>query len=176
MLVLWLKGLAAVTAAFVLTATTPMEKIAKVLRSMFRNALILGISAGLIVNLTGIPLHSTLQSAIDLMARAALPAALFALGGVLVRYKPQGDLRTIGFIVSVSLVLHPTVTWLMGRGLSVEPTQFRAAVVTSAMVPGVNAYLFANMYGRAKRVAASTVLVATTACIVTAWAWMTLLG
>ena len=34
MLVLWLKGSAAVTAAFVLTATTPMEKIAKVLRSI----------------------------------------------------------------------------------------------------------------------------------------------
>ncbi|NIY72148.1 AEC family transporter [Marivivens donghaensis] len=148
---------------------------AKVLRSMFRNALILGISAGLIVNLTGIPLHNTLQSAIDLMARAALPAALFALGGVLVRYKPQGDLRTIGFIVSVSLVLHPTVTWLLGTSLNLSTDGFRSAVVTAAMAPGINAYLFANMYGHAKRVAASAVLIGTGMTVLTAAFWLMIL-
>ena len=44
------------------------------------------------------------------------------------------------------------------------------------MAPGVNAYIFANMYGRAKRVAASSVLVATAASILTAWMWLMVLG
>jgi malonate transporter and related proteins len=47
--------------------------------------------------------------------------------------------------------------------------------VTSAMAPGVNAFLFANMYGQARRVAASAVLLGTAVSIVTASFWLVLL-
>ena len=43
------------------------------------------------------------------------------------------------------------------------------------MAPGVNAYIFASMYGRAMRVAATTVLVATALTILTAWVWLSFL-
>ena len=51
----------------------------------------------------------------------------------------------------------------------------RSAVVTGAMAPGVNAYIFANIYGHAKRVAASSVLLSTALTIVTAWVWLQVL-
>jgi len=51
----------------------------------------------------------------------------------------------------------------------------RSAVLTAAMPPGVNAYLFAALYGRAQRVAASSVLVATALSLLTAWFWLGLL-
>ena len=35
---------------------------------------------------------------------------------------------------------------------------FRSVVLTATMAPGVNTYIFANMYGVAKRVAATSVL------------------
>jgi len=44
------------------------------------------------------------------------------------------------------------------------------------MAPGFNAYIFANMYGRAKRVAASSVLIATGLSIFTVWFWLGALG
>lgn len=148
----------------------------RIVKGLASNALVIGLSLGALVNLSGLALPGAFVDAAELLAGAGLPTALFGLGGVLYRYRPEGDLRLIAYAAGVSLILHPTVTWLMGRGLAVEPGQFRAAVVTSAMAPGVSAYLFANQYGRAKRVAASTVLIATTASIVTAWGWMTLLG
>jgi predicted permease len=43
------------------------------------------------------------------------------------------------------------------------------------MAPGVNAYLFANMYGAARRVAASAVLIGTAATVLTASGWLLLL-
>jgi len=43
------------------------------------------------------------------------------------------------------------------------------------MAPGVNAYVFANMYGRAKRIAASSVLLGTGLTILTAWGWLAIL-
>ena len=153
-----------------------IKTLGRVIKGLASNALVIGIGLGALVNLSGLPLPGAVFDGAELLARAGLPAALFGLGGVLYRYKPEGDLKLIGYAVAVSLLVHPMVTWGMGRMLAVEPGQFRAVVVTSAMAPGVNAYLFANMYGRAKRVAASTVLVATLMCVLTAWGWMTALG
>jgi malonate transporter and related proteins len=48
-------------------------------------------------------------------------------------------------------------------------------VVTAAMAPGVNAYMFAHLYGVAKRVNASAVLVATALSIVSIWGWLQIL-
>ena len=133
----------------------------RVLAGMARNALVIGIAAGIAVNLSGLPLPGAVADAAGLVGRAGLPAALFGLGAVLFRYRPEGDLRLIGYAVAVSLVLHPAITWTLGGALDVPPEAFRAAVVTAAMAPGVNAYLFADSYGRARRVAASSVLIAT---------------
>ncbi|WP_170479007.1 AEC family transporter [Ruegeria arenilitoris] len=150
--------------------------VKSVLSAMFKNALILGIGLGFIVNLSGITVPATLDEALGLITRAALPGALFALGGVLVMYRPEGDLRTIAFVCSVSLLLHPSLVWVFGTSLSLPQDLFRSGVLNAAMAPGFNAYIFANMYGRAKRVAASSVLVGTAVSILSVWMWLILLG
>jgi malonate transporter len=150
--------------------------MASVVAAMARNGLVIGITAGLAVNLLGIPLPATFASAVDMMVRAALPAALFGLGGVLVQYRPEGDLKLVAWICAVSLVMHPAIVWGMGRALALDPGQFRSAVLTAAMAPGVNTYVFANMYGVARRVAATAVLAATALSIVTIWIWLGLLA
>lgn len=158
------------------TSGTPARNLpVTVLRAMFRNALILGITAGLIVNLTGFPVPGFFADALDLLARAALPAALFGLGGVLYFYRPEGDLRTVGFIVAISLLLHPTITWTLGSLFDLPTSAFRSAVITAAMAPGINAYIFANMYGVAKRVAATAVLLGTAMSLFSTWAWLAIL-
>ena len=147
-----------------------------VLTAMFKNALILGIALGFAVNLTGIAIPAVVDEALGLITRAALPGALFALGGVLVKYRPEGDLRAIIFVCCIALLLHPSLVWLMGVSAALPQDLFRSGVLTAAMAPGFNAYIFANMYGRAKRVAASSVLIGTAASILTVWMWLTLLG
>ena len=148
----------------------------QVLRAIFSQPLVIGIIAGFTVNLLGIALPQVAWSAVDMMARTAIPAALFGLGGVLLRYRPEGDMKCIAMVCVLSLIVHPGVAYLLGRyalGLSVP--DLRSAVITGAMAPGVNAFLFANMYGVAKRVAASAVLIGTVATIVTAWLWLSIL-
>lgn len=146
-----------------------------ILLSMFRNALVIGILLGFIVNFCGITVPSVLGDAIDMMIRAALPAALFGLGGVLYRYRPEGDMTTIAYVCGVSLLVHPAVTWMVGSAAGLSTGQFRSAVLTASMAPGVNTYIFANMYGVAKRVAASTVLIATALSILSIWVWLAIL-
>ena len=154
----------------------PLAMLRNVVTSIFGNALMIGIALGFAVNLSGIALPVVLDDALDLMIRAALPAALFGLGGVLYRYQPEGDAWTIVFICAVSLLLHPAIVFTLGTGVAgLSTEQLRAAVLTAAMAPGVNAYLFANMYGVARRVVASSVLIGTAITIVTAAAWIALL-
>jgi predicted permease len=145
-------------------------------RAMFHNPLVIGIIAGFTVNLTGISLPYVFEDALSLVVQAALPAALFALGGVLIQYKPEGDMKAIAMVCCISIAVHPAIVWFMGSALSVPPDLFRAGVLTAAMAPGFNSYIFANMYGRGRRVAASSVLIATAASILTIWLWLSLLG
>jgi predicted permease len=147
-----------------------------VIRAMFSNALILGIALGFVVNLSGLTPPEVLSEAINLMARAALPAAIFGLGGVLARYRPEGDIPTVLMIMAVGLVIHPMITLGLGTVLEVPHDALRNGVITAAMAPGVNAYIFADMYGRAKRVNATAVLLSTVASVLTVWVWLQILG
>lgn len=148
----------------------------KISRAIAHNPMILGITAGLCVNLTNLPLPSTVWSAVELMSQVAIPAALFGLGGVLVRYKPEGDMRLIAFTICTTLLLHPVITYTLSTAVfNLEISAIRSAVLTASMAPGVNAYLFANMYGVGKRVAASSVLIGTAASLITVWLWLGIL-
>ncbi|WP_282078615.1 AEC family transporter [Epibacterium ulvae] len=147
-----------------------------VFKAMFQNVLILAILLGFVVNVSGLQIPTIGTEAIDLITRAALPCALFALGGVLVQYKPEGDMRTILFVCFTSLMIHPALVWLFGSLQALPQDLFRSGVVNAAMATGFNGYIFANLYGKAKRVAASSVLFATGFSIFTVWFWLTLLG
>jgi malonate transporter and related proteins len=146
--------------------------LARLGRAVFSNALVIGILLGFAVNLSGLPIPGVVDDALDLLIRAALPTALFGLGGVLVRYRLEGDLRIIAWICGVSLILHPAVVWTLGQATGLSTPALRSAVLTAAMPPGVNTYIFAAMYGVAMRVAASAVLIATALSVVTAWLWL----
>lgn len=148
-----------------------------VARAIFSNALMIGIGLGFAVNLSGLPIPDVVEDALALMIRAALPAALFGLGGVLYRYKPEGDAGVIAMICAISLVLHPAIAWTLGGTIGgLSDGQLRAAVVTAAMAPGVNTYIFADMYGAARRVVASSILIGTGLTVLTASAWIWVLG
>lgn len=150
--------------------------IRNILDAMFHNALVIGIMAGFVVNLTGLPLPAVAWDAVDLIARAALPVALIAMGGVLYRYKPEGDMGPVVFICAITLVIQPALTWGLGRAVDLSPQAFRAAVLTASMAPGINAYIFADYYGVARRVAATSVLVTTGLALLTVWFWLTMIG
>jgi predicted permease len=148
----------------------------KIVKSVLKNALVIALSLGFAVNLSGIVLPEIMTDGVDLLSRGALPVALFGLGGVLVRYRPEGDIRVILYICAISLFVHPALVWITGSYANLSTSDFRSAVLTAAMAPGVNAYIFAQMYGRAQRVAASAVLISTGLTIFTASLWLYALG
>ena len=146
-----------------------------ILKAMFSNALVVGIVLGFLVNICGVNLAKSFQASVDMITAVALPAALFGMGGILYQYRPEGDAGPIIMICAVSLIIHPAIVWIFGSQLNLTDAQLRSVVITAAMAPGINTYVFANMYGKAKRVASTGVLLSTALSIGTVWVWLSLL-
>ncbi|MEJ5216610.1 AEC family transporter [Cognatishimia sp. D5M38] len=163
------------TMEFIQAKTRGRALVFTVANAMFHNSIMIGIALGLLVNVSGLPIPLIFADALDLMIRAALPAALFGMGGVLFRYKPEGDLRTILFLCGLSLMVQPAMAFGLAHLGGLETAKLRSVVVTAAMAPGINAYLFADMYGVARRVIASSVLIGTTLTVITASVWLLVL-
>lgn len=148
-----------------------------VAKSIFSNAMVIGLFLGLAVNVLNIPLTEPVSIALNMIARSALPAALFGLGGVLVRYSMTERLGEIAMVCVIRLFVHPGIAYVMAHTVFGLPEEFvRGAVITAAMAPGANAYIFANVYDRAKGTAASVVLIGTVASIFSVSLWLLVLG
>jgi len=146
-----------------------------VLSAIFRNSMMIGIGLGFVVNLGDIPLPGALLAAIELVARASLPVALFALGGVLTRYTLGSSLGEAGTVAAVSLLLQPALTLLIATQLGLPDAIVNSVVLMAAVAPGLNAYLFASMYNRALGAAASSVLLSTLLSVFSVSAWLLVL-
>ncbi len=148
-----------------------------VISAMFKNSLMIGLFLGFIVNLGNVPVHHTIMDAADMLARAALPTALFALGGILTRYALKASLMEASVVTVLSLIVHPAITWLLATQAFHLPENFvRSAVITAAMAPGVNAYVFATLYSRGEAQSASAVLLATGMSVFSVTIWLIILG
>ena len=85
-------------------------------------------------------------------------------------------MKAIAMVCVLSVLVHPAISYGLGRwvfGLNID--QLRSVTMTASMAPGINAYLFAHLYGVAKRVNASAVLMGTLASIFTIWGWLHIL-
>lgn len=153
----------------------PLRLGRHILRQVVTNPLVVALMLGFVVNLSGLTTPAPAYAAVNMLANASVPVGLFAIGGVLTQYRLEGDGRLIAMICGITLLLHPSLMWLLGRAADLPTPAFRSAVITAAVAPGVNTYVFANIYGRAKRVAASSVLITTVGCILTVWFWLSIL-
>lgn len=149
---------------------------ASALRGIVTQPLVIGILCGFALNISGQTLPSFAQSAADMLARAAIPAALFGLGGVLLRYRPEGELHLIALVCTASLILHPAITFALANWVfDLDTPALRSATLTAAMAPGVNAYLFAHMFAVGRKTAASAVLLGTAGALISVWLWLQIL-
>jgi predicted permease len=153
------------------------ETARRAARAIFSNAIAIGIFTGLAVNLSGLAPPGFVMDAVDMMADAALPTAVFALGGALTRYRLRADLGEAAAIATLSTLVHPAIAWVLATQVfALAPMATVAVVVLAAMPPGMNTYVFAAQYGRAEGAAASGMLLGTAVSVLTAAGWLWALG
>ena len=151
----------------------------KILKSILSNALTIGIILGFLFNVSHLPMPYFLIDALNLLSKAGIPIALFALGGVLTQYKEKiiNSLPHSIMVAVISLFIQPLITIYFGKNIFIiTEEELRSAIITAAMAPGVNAFIFSNMYQRSIEIAASSVILCTAISIFSSTAWITFIN
>lgn len=142
------------------SSTSISRHLVFVIKDLITHPITGSLLAGVIVNLLNIPLHIAILSTLDLIAQAASPMALFALGGALTSYKITGDMHKTMIIVSMKLVLLPTMAYLfLFHVFQVNPLWAGTAVLLSAMPTGIGPYVFSLKYRACESQIASAVVI-----------------
>ena len=151
----------------------------KALRGIVVNPLPWAIGLGGLASYSGFVLYGPLTSAIDMLAEAGSPTALFTIGAVLARSRmavaaSPGVRAPVGvaWVASYKLLLHPVLVYAVGTlairaGLGLDPFALKVLVLTAALPSASNVPMLAERYG------ADTGRVAQVVLLTTALAFLT---
>lgn len=144
----------------------------RALRGALSNPLPWSIAAGALFSVAGWSLPGPADTVVKMLADAASPVALFAIGAVLHRAGQHAHTRTpVGRylpVAGIKLVIHPLLIFALAGsahvlGLPISPFQITVMVLAAALPSASNVSLLAERYGAdngriARIIMSSTVL------------------
>jgi predicted permease len=121
----------------------------------------------------GWTLLAPLDGIVKLLADAAGPCALFAIGVSLVRPDAKLHSPTLALPVIAKLLVHPLAVWAAMRGFAIEGFTARAAMLTAALPSAGWVFIFATRYEADAGRVSATILLTTAIAFATfsALAW-----
>ena len=138
------------------------------LKDLFTNPIVLALLAGSAWNLTGYGLHGMADTVIEMLAQAAVPAALFALGLSLSRFGMKSFGVAAIVLMLLKLVAMPAVAAVLAFAVfDLSPVQAGIVILFAALPTGANAYIFAERQGVAEAAVSASVAAGTAVSIVT---------
>ncbi|EPC02839.1 hypothetical protein L861_23805 [Litchfieldella anticariensis FP35 = DSM 16096] len=136
-------------------------------RQLLKNPIILAILAGTSLALSGLSLPTPVFRAIDMLAMAAAPTALFVIGGTLYGLKARGMAGDVTQIAIGKLIVHPLAVLLAFLALPpIDPVLMTTGILF-ACAPMISVYpIFGQRYGLGE-ITAATLMVTTLAAFLT---------
>ena len=141
-----------------------------------RNPLVIACTAGLAWNAAGIPMPETLAAILGLLAAAALPLGLIAVGSGLEFVVGMLPAPAIAWWNIVKLVLLPAIAFVLAHAFGLSTLERQVAVLLAAVPTAPSSYILAmQMNGRGAPVAL-LISTGTLLAIVTLPAWLAAIG
>jgi malonate transporter and related proteins len=142
---------------------------AKILLHPFIIATFVGVSAA--------ALHwqppQAITAMVDVLARAAAPCALFAMGVTLAMRPLKGVPVELGYIVPVKLIAHPLMCYFMMQIMGdFDPVWVATAVLLASLPTATNVFVLAQQYGVWVEKASAAILVTTMISVLTVTTWL----
>jgi malonate transporter len=148
-----------------------------ILRRLATHPIVVGILAGSALRPVAHAVPTPIWQIMDLIASAAVPCALIAMGIALRRYGMKMGWKLPTVISVLKLVIHPLVVLLLaGYVFQIPPVWVGVAVLFASCPSGINAYLFAERYGEGVALASSAVTLSTILALGTTLFWLYVLG
>lgn len=116
---------------------------------MMKNPIVIAIVLGFAGSLSGLRLGGVPAKAVDMLATASAPVALFVIGGGLVGQKVRGMVGDLAAISLGKLVLHPLAVAAFVLVFPPADPALRTAAVVFAAAPMLTIYpIFGQKYGQ----------------------------
>jgi len=140
----------------------------RVVLGLGRNPMIVAALLGIVWWQFALPIPLPVAGLLDMLASAAAPCALFALGATLVGQPKSEDRAEVSYLVFLKLVMHPFLAGLFaGTLLELEPRLVHLVVIEASLPTAANVFVIATAYGKRPRRASAVVLMSTALGVVT---------
>ena len=148
--------------------TTSLVIMGEVAKTLVRNPLLVAPILGIFASVLALPIPKPIGNYLDLLAAAAGPTALFALGLSLVGRKLTAGVGEVSWLVILKLFLQPALTFILVRFVfDVEPIWAEAAIILAALPTGALAFVLAQQYDIYVERASSAIVVSTVISVAT---------
>jgi predicted permease len=144
-------------------------------RNLAKNPIIIGLFAGILWRITGLPIVGPAETVIVRIGDVAATLALVSVGMSLRNYGISGHVLpslVVGFVklVAMPAIVLAMVVW----AIPLPPLWAKAIVIAAACPTGVNAYLVATRFGTGQALASNAITLTTGLAVVTVSVWLTL--
>lgn len=161
----------------ILTVTSAQGKfdgalVKKLLKGVVTNPIILGIAAGMVWSLAGLPMPVLLSKSVGYIASTATPLALLVLGAT---FKGREALQKIGPTLAAAflkLVAIPAAIFPVAIHMGFRGSELVAIMIMLASPTTVTCYIMAKNMGGDDTLSASVVMTATLLSSVTLTLWV----
>jgi predicted permease len=133
----------------------------KTLRAVLTNPIVAGILSGTLFGLTGIALPDMIDVPLGMLAQAAAPLALVALGMGLAEYGIRDGWRISLAISTMKLLVQPMVVWALARLLGLPPMETKVVMLLGSIAVGANVYLMSRQFQVLEGPVASSLVLST---------------
>jgi malonate transporter and related proteins len=129
---------------------------------------ILATAVGVAAAATGLKPPMAIGSMVEILARAAAPCALFAMGVTLAMRPLKRVPPELGYILPMKLIVHPALCYAMMMLFgNFDPVWVASAVLLAGLPTATNVFVIAQQYSVWVERASATILVSTTISVVT---------
>lgn len=155
----------------------PSRALCNLALALLRNPLLVAPLAGILVSWTGLETPKPVTALIELLAGAAVPAALFTIGMSLADHPVCDHAVEIGWLCALKLVVQPAATWILASALfHPEPLWAKAAVLLAGMPAGALVYVITRRYNVYYQRASAAVVLSTALSLFTLGALLAMMG
>ena len=143
------------------------QVIKRLFADLLTNPIVLALLLGSAWNLGGMGLHPIAEKVISMLAQAAIPAALFALGLSLARFGFSHSGPAAFMLMVLKLAVLPLIVWLLANYVfQLSQVETGIAVLFAALPTGANAYIFAERQGVGEAALSACVAIGTAVSLV----------
>lgn len=143
-----------------------------VIRSLAGNPIIVGLAAGALWRLSGLPFAGLPADLVGRLADVASTLALFVLGMTLRRYGLRGNFRAGLALTGLKLLVMPALVLALARVVSLPPAIAKVAVIAAACPTGVTPFLVAGRFRTGEGLASNVITLSTVFGVVSVAFWL----